>query len=101
MAEINWTEEAISNIDSIAAFIGLSSMKAATGFVASAFQRVHQLQRFPRSGRMVPEVAADSLRELILDRRYRIVYRIDAEDRVTIIAVHDGKIPLNPAILDT
>ena len=40
------------------------------------FEATEQIVLFPRAGRMVPELASESVRELIVGE-YRIVYRID------------------------
>ena len=47
------------------------------------------LERFPRSGRKVPEFDDENIREL-LAYSYRIIYRVD-EDEMLISAVIHGK----------
>ncbi|HLU48786.1 MAG TPA: type II toxin-antitoxin system RelE/ParE family toxin, partial [Planctomycetota bacterium] len=42
--------------------------------------------KFPRSGRVVPEVGHRSLREII-DPPYRIVYRVASDDTVEVVTV--------------
>ena len=53
--------------------------------VASVIEHVEQLERFPDSGKMVPEFEVPWLRELELPP-FRIVYRRD-ENAVTIVRV--------------
>lgn len=49
-------------------------------------ESVERLEEFPRSGRMVPEVAQEDYREVILGA-YRIVYRLTG-NQVEILTVH-------------
>ena len=51
-------------------------------------KRSEQIVAFPRSGRMVPEYEAPDIREII-ERPYRIIYRIKA-DQIDILAVVHG-----------
>jgi plasmid stabilization system protein ParE len=49
---------------------------------------VTRLESHPLSGRVVPELGDESLREVI-DRKYRIVYRVTS-DAVEIVTVFHG-----------
>jgi len=49
----------------------------------------------PRSGRVVPELARDDVREVIVGN-YRIVYRIEAE-AIVILTVFEGHKLLKPS----
>lgn len=49
------------------------------------FETVDRLENFPRSGRIVPEINQDKIREIILGS-YRVVYLLD-EDEVNILTV--------------
>ena len=51
-------------------------------------QQVERLDRFPESGRKVPEDKSGTYRELIVGN-YRVVYRVD-EDTVTIATLIHG-----------
>ena len=46
--------------------------------------------QLPRSNRMVPEWGRDVLREIIVDKRYRVMYRIRPES-IDVIGVIDTK----------
>jgi toxin ParE1/3/4 len=52
------------------------------------FTRTRRLEEFPHLGRVVPEYADESLRELI-ESSYRIVYQV-YEDRLDVVAVVHG-----------
>jgi plasmid stabilization system protein ParE len=60
---------------------------------------VERLEDFPRSGRVVPEIEQDNIREIILNR-YRIVYRL-SENEVKILTVfHSSKLLSLSNLLD-
>jgi len=52
---------------------------------------VSRLERFPQSGRVVPEVGDESLRE-VLYGNYRIVYRLYAETVEVITVYHAARL---------
>ncbi len=74
---IKWTELAENKVFDIASYIALDSIYEAEKWVDSIFSYVKQLQKFPESGRFVPEFKArKDLRELVFNN-YRIVYKIE------------------------
>lgn len=77
MAEIVWTEPALSDLDAIADYIAIESPGAAADLVQRVFQRVEQLACHPDSGPRVPELPEGRYRQLI-EAPCRIVYRHDA-----------------------
>lgn len=87
MVEINWTLQAVSDIDHIAAFIAQDSLKFAKIQVARFFEVTKTLESHPKSGRVVPEFNKTNIREIILGN-YRIVYKIIFTKRIDIVAVH-------------
>jgi plasmid stabilization system protein ParE len=60
------------------------------------------LEQFARKGRMVPEIGADEIRELIVQKRYRVIYRVhDERNAIDVLTVHHGKLPVDiDALLD-
>jgi plasmid stabilization system protein ParE len=52
------------------------------------FARRPDWNSFPRSGRVVPEVGRDAIREIIV-QHYRVVYRLRTNE-VEILTVHHG-----------
>jgi len=74
MAEIRWTPQASDDLEAITEFISLDSPHYASLFVVDVLTAVERLERFPDSGRIVPELSENSIREIILGN-YRIVYR--------------------------
>lgn len=90
MAEIAFTEQAISDINDIAAYIGLDSIHYAKLQVEKIFGKAEILENHPFLGRVVPELNNKSIRE-VLEGNYRIIYRIVAKDVIHILTVHHSK----------
>ena len=51
MAQIIWTEPALSDINGIAEYIALDNLKAAKNLVQRVFAGVERLEQFPEIGR--------------------------------------------------
>ncbi|WP_369414905.1 type II toxin-antitoxin system RelE/ParE family toxin [Mangrovivirga halotolerans] len=47
------------------------------------------LKEFPKSGRIVPEIGNEDIRELI-EGNYRIIYRIKNSERIDILTVYSS-----------
>jgi len=86
MVKVIWTEFAIDDLKSIHAFISKDSKSYADKFIGKIISKVDQLEKFPKSGRIVPELEIETIRELI-EGNYRIVYKIN-QDYVRIVRVH-------------
>jgi addiction module RelE/StbE family toxin len=97
MAEVRWTPQAADDLEAITDFIAADSPQYASLFAIDVLNAVERLQVFPRSGRVVPEVHAPDIREIVLGN-YRIVYRIRA-DFVEILTVWHGSRLLDPSRL--
>lgn len=65
MAEIIWTEPALSDLNDIAEYIALENVAAAKQLVQSIFLKVERLDAFPESGRIPPELEHLSYREVV------------------------------------
>ena len=97
MAELRWTPQAADDLEAITDFIAADSPHYASLFALDVLTAVERLQAFPRSGRVVPEVQAPDIREIILGN-YRIVYRI-RDEIVEILTVWHGSRLLDPSRL--
>jgi toxin ParE1/3/4 len=84
MAEVVWTEPALSDLDAIADYIALDNLPAARALVQRVFARVEQLSRFPQSGTRPVELAGRRYRQLI-EPPCRVFYRVD---RQTVLVLH-------------
>jgi toxin ParE1/3/4 len=89
MAEIIWTQQALDDLKNIGDFVERSSPHYAEMLLTKLYYGVVQLEDFPMSGRKVPEMRNDSLRELIMEG-YRVVYEV-TEVSVHVIAVIHGR----------
>ncbi len=85
MTRIVWTPQAIADLEAIHAFIARDSERYADIVVDRIIAAVERVRDFPRSGRVVPEVQREDLREVILGS-YRIVYWL-VEDRADVVTV--------------
>lgn len=78
MISIVWTDQAIKDVEAIRSFIARDSSRYAALVVEQIVDNVDRLGRFPFSGRVVPELQDETIREVILSS-YRIVYRVTAD----------------------
>ncbi len=97
MAEVVWTEPALSDLDAIADYIALENPDAARALVQRVFHHVEQLVRHPRSGSQPPELRGWRYRQLI-EPPCRIFYREDS-NRVYILYVMRSERLMRPKTL--
>lgn len=98
--EIIWSEQAMSDLDSIADHLSTDSEEAALAMLSKLEARAEKLHTLPHRGRVVPELLAidvNGYRELV-EFPYRILYRI-AKDEVLVVAVLDGRRDLASILL--
>ena len=84
---LRWTEQAVAQLSAIAEQIATSSPVYAETIVDRIVHRLLQAQRFPESGRMVPEYERTEIRELI-EFPYRVIYRRGPESIEVVAIVH-------------
>lgn len=89
MTKIRWTDQAIADLAAIRTFIEQDSPHYASVVVARLIRSVDRLKDFPQSGRVVPEFERKAVREVV-ERPYRIVYRLVSEHEIHILTVHHG-----------
>ncbi len=88
MTRVIWAPQAIEDVEAIRAYVARDSPHYAELLVERLVSAVTRLESNPRSGRVVPEVGDESLREVI-HGNYRIVYRVSS-DVVEIVTVFHG-----------
>ena len=88
MADVRWTAAARFDLQVIHGHIAEHSPTAARTTVRRILRSAEILARFPRSGRVVPELENEDLRELI-SGQHRILYRV-VGDAVYVAAVVHG-----------
>jgi toxin ParE1/3/4 len=85
MAEVIWTEPALSDLDSIADYIALDNPNAAKAMVARVFRHVGQLSTHPSSGSRPRELQGQRYRQIV-EQPCRIFYRVE-KSRVYVVRV--------------
>lgn len=85
MAEVIWTEPALTDLDAIADYIALDDPEAARDLVQRVFRHVEQLAEHPQSGPKPPELKGWRYRQ-ISESPCRVFYRVEGE-RVYVLFV--------------
>jgi plasmid stabilization system protein ParE len=88
VASVRWTLGAREDLREIVEYIGEDSPAYAAATAGRIVTGAGRLTRHPKLGRIVPEYADESIREVIVGN-YRVVYRL-RESRIGIIAVVHG-----------
>ena len=87
MAILKWRPQARKDLEAIEAYFEEIAPDYAAFFMEQVLEKAQQLERFPRMGRVVPEIGDESIRELIY-RSYRIMYFVDQEgEEVEVLTV--------------
>lgn len=76
MAEIVWTEPALSDLDAIADYIALENPIAASEIVKRIFGHIEQLADHPESGSRPQELGRSRYRQIV-EPPCRVFYRYD------------------------
>lgn len=84
MAEIVWSEPALSDLDAIADFIALENRTAAAQLVQRVVAHVGQLAEFPESGSRPTELKRSRYRQIV-EPPCRVFYR---HDGATVFILH-------------
>ena len=87
MAEIIWTESALADLDDIGEYISKDSIRYAELTVTKLFKSPDILELNPLTGKMVPELQNESIRQLTRGS-YRIIYHVVDENQVEVLTVH-------------
>ncbi len=98
MAQIIWTEPALSDLNEIAEYIALDNFAAAQDLVEEVFTKVERLEEFPKSGRVPPELKGSRYREVIVGP-CRIFYRTN-KNKVYIVYIMRGERRLRKYLID-
>ena len=97
MAEIIWTEPALSDLEAIADYIALDNPPAARALVQRVMDHVEQLADHPLSGSRLSEFKGWRYRQ-ISEPPCRVIYRHE-KGRVHILHVVRGERSLDQALL--
>ncbi len=94
--KLNWSPEAIEDIEAIASYIERDSLWYAQAVVSKLHASAQSIPDFPEIGRMVPEVNDPAIRERFV-YSYRLIYRVEPE-RILVAAVIHGRRQLEPFV---
>ncbi len=98
MAQVIWTEPALSDLNEIADYIALDDIGAARRLVQHVFSSIERLEQFPESGRIPPELKRSRYREIIVGP-CRVFYRND-NNKAYILYIMRGERQLRKYLID-
>ena len=99
MAKVIWTDSALLELDLIAQYIALDKPNAAKKLVKTILNTTKQLELFPESGRIPPEISHLNYLEIII-KPCRIFYRIDS-NKVYIVYIMRSEQDLKKYLLNS
>lgn len=85
---------AAEQVRDIASYIALDKLSVAEQWIDKIFDSVEQLIDFPESGRVVPELQINNVRELV-QGNYRVIYKI-LDISISILTVKNYRQKLSP-----
>jgi len=85
---LRWSARARQDLKDIGHYIARDNPQAARRWIEKIRIRAQQAASMPRSGRIVPEIGREDIRE-VLEGAYRIVYQIN-NNSVDILIVTEG-----------
>ena len=86
---VAWSPRAVEDLEAIAQYISADSTAYAAAVVKTILDTARNFSSFPLSGRVVPELGDESIRECFA-YSYRVIYRVEKEI-VTVAAIVHGK----------
>lgn len=95
MARVIWAPQALADLEAIGDFIARETPLYAQMLSDGIFEAVERLEIFPHSGREVPEIGDEAMRE-ILYRGYRILYLVsgaEGSEEVKVLTVFHSSMP--------
>ncbi len=87
--KLEWSDEALEDIESIATYIEKDSPVYAKSVVSKFFEKAEIIKEFTELGRKVPELDDVNIREIFV-YSYRLIYKINS-NTVLFVAVVHGK----------
>lgn len=73
--KIIWAPKALEDLKSGFDYIAVDSPRRAHNWLDHILKKIEQLRRFPKRGRLIPEIGKSRYRELVVDE-YRIFHEI-------------------------
>jgi plasmid stabilization system protein ParE len=89
--EIEWADSAVAGLSEAIEYIARDSPSYAASLAIQADRAASSLSELPRRGRLVREYDDPAVREIIVGKSYRLIYRVE-ESRISVIAfVHTAR----------
>lgn len=85
---VSWSRPALEDLDQIAGYIALDSKYYSAAFVRDVRDAARTLAQLANRGRMVPELGAPAIRELLIGN-YRLIYEVGSAE-VVVLALIQG-----------
>lgn len=82
--KIIWSPLAVEQVRDIATYIALDKPSVAVQWAEKIFNSVEQLSEFPNSGRIVPEINRNEIREIV-NGNYRVIYKLKEKDILVLV----------------
>jgi toxin ParE1/3/4 len=98
MAQVIWTEPALQDLNEIAEYIALDKVSTAKKLIQQIFSSTERIEKFPKSGRKVPELRESRYLEIIVSP-CRIFYRVE-KNKIYIVYVMRSERALRNYLLD-
>ena len=91
MVEIRWSPLAIEDYDSLIRYYEKTTPKFAQNLAKKIIYIIENLTKFPKMGRIVPELEIKEIREIIY-RNFRIIYRLKKDILEIARIIHGSRI---------
>lgn len=88
---LDWSPEAIEDVESIASYIERDSPWYAKAVASRIVETAENIPDFPELGRIVPEIGDAAIRERFV-YSYRIIYRIEAGGILIAAVIHGSRL---------
>ena len=85
--KIIWSPKARQDLNYIVEIIARDKKTVSLRWAQTVYKKVSRLQRFPSSGRIVPELNRAEIREILVGS-YRIVYKVSSQ--ISILTLFHG-----------
>lgn len=93
---VSWSPADLDDVDAIAEYIHRDSPAYASAVVSKLLEAAQGFATFPNAGRIVPELADNTIRECFV-YSYRLIYRFQGNEILVVAAVH-GRRLLEPLL---
>ena len=97
MVQVNWTKEAVEDLEQIGSYISIESIYYAQVQLDRFIEATKILEKHPEYGKPVPEVNSVDIREILVGS-YRIIYRIKTDLIVDILTIHHSRRTLDKSL---